>query len=96
MMVQWSAHSKEKFAERVLALGFNYGEIEIEIKHQTVRLSLGGKKYKTIFRLFGSFITVVKIDFPKKIYVLTVWESNQKEVDEWNRMNAPCAAQSQI
>ena len=51
MIVKWKQHAKEKFLERALQLGINYGDVEFEIKKQEVKLPQEGNKIKTIFKI---------------------------------------------
>ncbi len=85
MIVRWKRHAKHRFAERAAKHGINYGEIELEIKNQKVRIKQGKNKFKTIFKIEGLFLTAVKIEKNKFIYVLTLWEANEMEVEEWKK-----------
>ena len=86
MLVRWSLHAKHRFAERAAKLGINYSEIELEVKKQKVRIKEGKNKFKTVFKIKDNFLTAVKIENKKKfIHVLTLWESNEKEVKIWKK-----------
>jgi hypothetical protein len=85
MLVRWTVHSQDKFAERILLLGLNYGDIEVEVVKQRVRVYLEKNKYKSIMSINGKFITAVKVDAKDYIEILTLWESNAKEVSEWSK-----------
>jgi len=49
MIVRWSHHAKVRFAERAASFCINYGDIEFEIKKQTVKIKETANRYKTIF-----------------------------------------------
>jgi len=83
MIVRWSRHSKERYLERELKYGLTYDEMELEIIRQKIRVEIGRKKFKTIFKIGGNFITIVKAENDKKITVLTIWESSVKEAAIW-------------
>ncbi|MBU1930447.1 hypothetical protein KJ972_02995 [Candidatus Micrarchaeota archaeon] len=50
MLIRWSRHSKQRFAERAAKLGINYGEIELAVKKQKVKLKEGKKKIQNNFQ----------------------------------------------
>ena len=82
--VYWSRHAKQRFAEKAVRYGVNYGDLEMEIVKQKVKLKEPGRdKFKTVFKLLENFFTVVKVVTGKFIHVLTLWESNEKEVQTW-------------
>lgn len=85
MLVRWSRHSKQRFAERAAKDGINYGEIELEIKKQSVKIKEEENKIKTIFKIGKNFLTAIKIETKDFIHVLTLWESSEKEVNLWNK-----------
>lgn len=85
MFVRWSHHAKQMFAERAAMLGLNYGEIELEVKKQDVRLKEGKNKFKTIFKAGNSILTIIKSETKKFIHVLTLWEASEKEAGIWRR-----------
>ncbi|MBU0635559.1 hypothetical protein KKE06_00870 [Candidatus Micrarchaeota archaeon] len=85
MLIRWSRHSKQRFAERAAKLGINYGEIELAVKKQKVKLKEGKKKFKTIFKIEETLLTAVKIETKEFIHVLTLWEANEKEVEQWKK-----------
>jgi len=88
-VVFWTEHALERFTERALLYGFSRNEIEEIIKKQQVRFDKGfDKKYnKTKFETIGTvarkFFTVQKAEDKKAIIVITLWESNEKEVNLW-------------
>ncbi|HLD58082.1 MAG TPA: hypothetical protein VI977_00370 [archaeon] len=85
MIVSWSLHAKHMFAERAAKFGINYAEIELAIKKQEIKISLERNKFKTIFDIQGVLLTAVKIENPKFIHVLTLWESNETEAEKWKK-----------
>jgi len=85
MLVRWSLHAEHQFAERAAKLGLNYGDIEIELKKQKVKVRIEKNKFKTIFKIFDDIITVVKVETDKFIHVVTLWEANEKEVEIWKK-----------
>ena len=68
-----------------------YDEIEVNVLRQSVRISKGfdtqykTRKYETIFSLRDKMITVEKAGSKKWTYILTLWESSEKEVDLWKK-----------
>jgi len=85
MLVRWSLHAKHRFAERAIKLGIGYGDIEFEIKKQKVKVKEGKNKFKAVFEIRGVLLTAAKFENRKFIHVLTLWESNEKEVDLWKK-----------
>ncbi len=85
MIVRWSRHAKEKFAERAVKLGINYGDIEFEIKKQRIKLNEGNSKFKTIFKTGENILTAIKIEKKEFMHILTLWEANEKEVEIWKK-----------
>jgi hypothetical protein len=85
MFISWSKHAKIRFAERVIKDGINYGDIEFEIKRQKVKVKEEKNKFKTIFKIGQNFLTAIKIEKKDFIHVLTIWDSNEKEVEIWNK-----------
>ncbi|MEI7960824.1 MAG: hypothetical protein WCI04_00660 [archaeon] len=85
MLVSWSRHSKERFAERAAKNGLNYGDVEFEIKKQSVKIKQEDDKFKTIFCVGKEFLTAVKAETRDYIHVLTLWESSESEVDLWKK-----------
>lgn len=89
MDIIWTGHAEERFTERALLYGFSRIEIEEIIKKQQVRIDCGlDKKYKkrkfeTIGSIVNKFFTVEKAEDKRKIIVITLWESNRKEVELW-------------
>ncbi len=85
MLILWSRHAKEMFAERAVKLGINYGEIELIIKKQEVKIKEAEKRFKTVFKIMNEMLTVVKIETKEFIHIVTLWESNQQEVEAWKK-----------
>lgn len=85
MFVRWSRHAKQRFAERAVAFGINYGDIEIEIKRQKVKIREAENRFRTIFEAGKKVLTAVKIETRGFIHVLTLWEATEKEVEEWKK-----------
>ncbi|MFH1588793.1 MAG: DUF4258 domain-containing protein [Candidatus Diapherotrites archaeon] len=89
MAVFWTQHARERFTERVLIHELSRTELEQIIRKQQVRISRGidkkykKKKFETIGTVNKKFFTVQKAEDRKKIIVITLWESNQKEVNLW-------------
>ncbi|MFH1588770.1 MAG: hypothetical protein ABIA76_05530 [Candidatus Diapherotrites archaeon] len=85
MLVRWSLHAKHRFAERAAKLGIPYGEIELEIRKQKVKIKEGKNKFKTIFKIEDGLLTAVKIEKKDFIHVLTLWEANELEANLWKK-----------
>jgi adenylate kinase len=87
MLVLWSRHAKLRFAERVLMYGINYGDIELEIKRQKVKVKEGKNKFKTIFPIENQkmLLTALKKEKNEYIHVLTLWEASEQEVEVWKK-----------
>ena len=85
MLVRWSRHAKQRFAERAAKYGLNYGELELEVKKQKVRLREEKNKFRTIFRVQDNILTAVKIESKDFIHVLTLWEANEEEAKLWKK-----------
>ena len=85
MFVRWSLHAKHRFAERAIKLGVNYGDIEFEIKKQKFKVRVEKNKFKTVFAIRDVLLTAVKLENRKFVHVLTLWESNEKEVELWKK-----------
>jgi hypothetical protein len=89
MDVFWTVHARERFVERSLLYGFSRTELEQIIRKQQVRVDKGfdsrykRHKFETIGVMGGKFFTVQKAEDRKKIIVITLWESKQREVDLW-------------
>lgn len=89
MEVFWTKHALERFTERALLYGFTRTELEMIIKKQVVRFKKGfSEKYKkncfeTVGLVANRFFTVQKAENKKKIIVITLWESNEREVNAW-------------
>lgn len=85
MLVRWSRHAKQRFAERAAKYGLNYGDLELEVKKQKVRIREEKNKVRTIFRIQDNILTVVKIESKDFIHVLTLWEANEEEAKLWKK-----------
>jgi len=85
MFVRWSLHAKHRFAERAIRLGINYGDIEFEVKKQRCKIKEGLNKFKSVFAIGGVLLTAIKLENAKFIHVLTLWESNEREVELWKK-----------
>ncbi|MBN2127202.1 MAG: DUF4258 domain-containing protein [Candidatus Diapherotrites archaeon] len=89
MDVIWTQHARERFTERALIHNLSRIELEQIIKKQQVRISYGidkkynKEKFETVGEVNKKFFTVQKAEDSKKIIVITLWESNQKEVNLW-------------
>ena len=83
MFIRWSRHAKERFAERAIKLGINYGELEFEIKQQKVKWKIENEKVKTVFKIQESLMTAVKKETEEFIHVITLWEADELEAKEW-------------
>jgi hypothetical protein len=82
MIVSWSLHAQDRFAERTLKYNINYGDVEFEVKRQKVKIK-EDDKIKTIFKINPICITVVKKETKDYICVLTLWESSEEEEKIW-------------
>lgn len=83
MQVVWSRHSRERFFERALKYGITTDESEQQIVLQKVKEKQANGTVKTIFKLLDCHFTVIKEESQKLIYVVSIWESNEKEVELW-------------
>jgi hypothetical protein len=83
MQVNWTRHAKWRFAERAAKQGINYGDIEFEIKKQSVKIPIVDNKFRTIFKSGNNLLTAVKVEKNDFIHVLTLWESSEKEAELW-------------
>ena len=91
MEIFWKEHAKERFWERALLFGLNFAEAELALKKQKVKIFEGfDKKYKTnkyafIEKFNNCFITFMKAESRKIIYVITLRESSEKEEKIWRK-----------
>ena len=85
MDVVWKRHSRERFFERLLIYGINYGEVEYNIINQKVREEQKDGTIKAIFKVLDYYFTVIKKETEKYIDVITMWEANQNEVELWHK-----------
>jgi len=83
MLIRWSRHAKQRYAERAAKYGLNYGELELNIKEQKIKIKEKNNKFKTIFKIGKNIMTAIKIDSKDFIYVLTLWEANEEEAKIW-------------
>jgi hypothetical protein len=84
MVVTWTKHARLRYAERALKYNLTYGDLELELKKQRVKLKQNNN-IKTIFQINNSFFTAIKKETNDYLLVLTVWESNEDEVDLWKK-----------
>ena len=84
MILTWTKHARLRYAERALKYNLNYGDLELEIKEQRVKVKQNNN-IKTIFQINNSFFTAIKKETNDYLLVLTVWESNEDEVDLWKK-----------
>ncbi len=85
MEVVWSRHARKRFFERALLHGLNEGEVEICIKKQEFKKKQQDGTVKTVFKILNQFFTVIKEETKEWICVVSIWESNDKEVELWNK-----------
>lgn len=85
MDVVWTRHSRQRFFERSLKYGITADEAEQGIKAQKVIERQKDGTIKTIFMIAGNFFTVVKEETKKLITIISIWESNEMEVNLWKR-----------
>ncbi len=87
--VFWTQHARERFVERALLYNLSRTELEEIVRKQEVKIKHGfdkkykKKKFETIGTINKKFFTIQKAEDKKKIIVITLWESNQKEVNLW-------------
>ncbi|MBU2100419.1 hypothetical protein KKG83_06335 [Candidatus Micrarchaeota archaeon] len=87
MKIVWSRHSRIRFFERSLIYGINFGEAEQNILRQKVKQKQKDGTIKTIFKALDYFFTVIKEETKKQINVVSIWESNEREVLLWKKKN---------
>lgn len=85
MEVVWSLHSRKRFFERALLYGLNEGEVEAHIIKQEVKQKQENGAIKTIFSVMNQRFTVIKEETKEWICVISIWESNDKEIELWLR-----------
>ncbi|PIU21014.1 MAG: hypothetical protein COT15_04570 [Candidatus Diapherotrites archaeon CG08_land_8_20_14_0_20_34_12] len=83
MDVVWTRHAREKFLERSLKYDINYAEVDMHIKAQKVKQKQLHGTIKTIFGLKDNIFTVIKEETKKLINVVSIWESDESEVELW-------------
>ncbi len=83
MIIRWSLHAQDRFCERALVLGINYGDIEYNIKEQRIKIK-EKENTKTIFNVDKYILTAIKKENKDYIHVITLWEANEEEVRIWN------------
>ncbi len=84
-MVEWSIHAKQRFFERSLMHGINYGDVEKNVLEQKVKQMQKEGKIKTIFCIEDKFFTVIKAENRNSLGVISIWESNEEEVNLWKK-----------
>ncbi|MFH1752252.1 MAG: hypothetical protein ABH821_04925 [archaeon] len=85
MQIYWKRHARQRFFERSLIYGVHYGEIELNIIKQKVKIKQPFGTVKTIFELMNYFFTVIKKEDKKRIKVISIWESNDEEIELWKK-----------
>ena len=85
MRIVWSRHARERFFERSLIYGINLGEADQNILEQKVKEKQKDGAIKTIFKVLDCFFTVIKEETKKQINVVSIWESNEREVGLWKK-----------
>ncbi|MEK6972629.1 MAG: hypothetical protein AABW72_01130 [archaeon] len=85
MDIVWTRHAREKFLERSLKYDINYAEVDIQIKAQKVKQKQLHGTIKTVFELKDTIFTVIKEETKKLINVVSIWESNEAEVELWKK-----------
>jgi hypothetical protein len=86
MIVVWSRHARQRFLERSSLYGLNFGEVELNVLRQKVKIKQSEKNtIKTIFKSNKQFFTVIKKETRELINVVSIWEASEKEVDLWKR-----------
>lgn len=85
MEVIWTRHSRQRFFERSLKYGINYGEVEHNIITQKVKERQKDGTIKTILKLLDCYFTVIKEETKRYIKVVSIWESDEKEAELWKR-----------
>ncbi len=89
MEIFWTSHAQQRFIERALIYGFSKADIDYLALKQLVRINKGfdekykTKKFETIGLAGKVFLTIQKAEDSKKIIIITLWESNKKEVELW-------------
>ncbi|PIN98504.1 MAG: hypothetical protein COT90_03960 [Candidatus Diapherotrites archaeon CG10_big_fil_rev_8_21_14_0_10_31_34] len=85
MRIVWSRHARERFFERSLIYGIHLGEADQNILKQKVKEKQKDGTIKTIFKALDYFFTVIKEETKKQINVVSIWESNEREVGLWKK-----------
>lgn len=85
MDIVWTRHARERFFERSLRHGINCDEVEYNITKQKVKEKQKGKTIKTVFKIMEYYFTVIKEETKRCINVVSIWESNEKEVELWEK-----------
>jgi len=85
MQVIWTRHARQRFFERSLKYGINYGEVEQNVIKQRVKEKQKEGTVKTVFKIMEYYFTVIKEEAKKYINVVSIWESNEKEVELWKK-----------
>ena len=91
MKIIWREHADIRYAERFALYDITKDEIEQEIEKQLVKISEGydkyykSEKFKTIFKVRGKMATVEKAERGKEIYIITLWQSSEAEIELWKK-----------
>jgi hypothetical protein len=85
MNIVWTRHSRQRFFERSLKYGINYGEVEQNILRQKVKQKQKHGTVKTVFKIMEYHFTAIKEETKKYINVISIWESNEEEVELWKK-----------
>jgi len=85
MNVVWTRHARQRFFERSLKYGINYGEVEQNLLKQKVKQKQKDGTIKTIFQILEYCFTAIKKETKKYIKVISIWEANEKEVMLWKK-----------
>ena len=85
MNIVWTRHARQRFFERSLKYGINYGEVEQNLLKQEIKQKQKDGTIKTIFKILEYYFTVIKKETKKYINVISIWEANEKEVMLWKK-----------
>ena len=85
MQVVWTKHARQRFFERSLKYGINYGEVEQNVIKQEVKEKQKEGTIKTVFKIMEYYFTAIKEETKKYINVISIWESNEEEVKLWKK-----------
>jgi hypothetical protein len=85
MEVVWSRHARERMLERTLLYGTTQGDVEVCVIKQEVKVFQPNGTVKTVFCISERLFTVIKEETNKLICIISIWESNTKEVELWKK-----------